>query len=152
MSNEVVRWEPFSEMVSLRDAVNRLFEDSFIRPGAWPMPSEAAALSIPTDVIETKDNVVVKMSAPGVKPEDIDISVVGDTLTINGETKSEEQFEEGSYIRKERRFGSFQRAFSLPTSVASDKAKAEFEHGVLTLTLPKAETAKPKSIKVTMKK
>lgn len=152
MSSEVVRWEPFNEMVSLRDAVNRLFEDSFIRPGAWPLPFEAAALSIPTDVIETKDNVVVKMSAPGVKPEDIDISVVGDTLTIEGETKSEEQFEEGSYIRKERRFGSFQRTFSLPTSVTSDKAKAEFENGVLTLTLPKAEEAKPRSIKVTMKK
>jgi HSP20 family protein len=66
--------------------------------------------------------------------------------------KSEEQFAEGSYLRKERRFGSFQRTFSLPTSVASDKARAEFEHGVLTLTLPKAEEAKPKSIKVTTKK
>jgi HSP20 family protein len=152
MSNEVVRWEPFSEMVSLRDAVNRLFEDSFIRPGAWPLPFDGGNFNVPADVIETKDNVIVKMSAPGVKPEDIDIAVVGDTLTIKGETKSEEQFEEGSYLRKERRFGSFQRTFSLPTSVASDKAKAEFETGVLTLTLPKAEAAKPKSIKVTMKK
>ena len=152
MSNEVVRWEPFNEMVSLRDAVNRLFEDSFIRPGAWPLPFDGAGFSVPADVIETKDNVIVKMSAPGVKPEDIDISVVGDTLTIKGETKSEEQFEEDSYLRKERRFGSFQRTFSLPASVASDKSKAEFENGVLTLTLPKAEEAKPKSIKVTMKK
>jgi HSP20 family protein len=151
MSNEVVRWEPFNEMVSLRDAVSRLFEDSFIRPGMWPLPFDGG-LSVPADVIETKDNVIVKMSAPGVKPEDIDIAVVGDTLTIKGETKSEDQFEEGSYIRKERHFGSFQRTFSLPTSVASDKAKAEFEHGVLTLTLPKAEEVKPKSIKVTIKK
>ena len=92
------------------------------------------------------------MHTAGVKPEDIDISVAGDALTIKGELKSEEQFAEGSYIRKERRFGSFQRTFSLPAGVASDKAKAEFENGVLTLTLPKAETAKPKSIKVTMKK
>ena len=152
MSNEVVRWEPFNEMVSLRDAVNRLFEDSFIRPGAWPVPFEAAALNIPTDLIETKDSVIVKLSAPGIKPEDIDISVVGDTLTIKGETKSEEHFEEASYIRKERRFGSFQRTLSLPASVVSDKARAEFENGVLTLTLPKAEEARPKSIKVTMKK
>ncbi|NTU65660.1 MAG: Hsp20/alpha crystallin family protein [Chloroflexi bacterium] len=152
MSNEVVRWEPFNEMVSLRDAVNRLFEDSFIRPGAWPLPFEAGALSIPTDMIETKDNVIVKVSAPGVESEDIEISVVGDTLTIKGETKSEEHFEEASYIRKERRFGSFQRTLSLPASVASDKAKAEFENGVLTLTLPKAEEAKPKSIKITTKK
>jgi HSP20 family protein len=151
MSNEVVRWEPFNEMVSLRDAVNRLFEDSFIRPGVWPTPFDGG-LSVPIDMLETKDNVVVKMSAPGVKPEDIDISVVGDTLTVKGETKSEEQSEEGSYIRKERRFGAFQRTLSLPASVASDKAKAEFENGVLTLTLPKAEEAKPKSIKVTLKK
>jgi len=152
MSNEVVRWEPFNEMVSLRDAVNRLFEDSFIRPGAWPLPFDGGNFSVPADVIETKDNIVVKLSAPGVQPADIDISVVGDALTIKGELKSEEQFEEGSYIRKERRFGSFQRTFSLPASVASDKAKAEFENGVLTLTLPKAEEAKPKSIKVTTKK
>jgi HSP20 family protein len=151
MSNEVVRWEPFNEMVSLRAAVNRLFEDSFIRPGAWPLSFDGG-FSVPADVIETKDNIVVKLSAPGVKPEDIEIAVVGDTLTIKGETKSEEQFEEGSYIRKERRFGSFQRSFSLPASVASDRAKAEFEHGVLTLTLPKAEEAKPKSIKVSTKK
>ncbi len=152
MSNEVVRWDPFNEMVSLRDAVNHLFEDSFIRPGAWPMPFDGGSLSLPTDMVETKDNIIVKMSAPGVKPEDIDISVVGDTLTIKGETKSEGQFEEGNYIRKERRFGAFQRTLSLPASVTSDKAKAEFENGVLTLTLPKAEEAKPKSIKVTTKK
>ncbi len=87
MSNEVVRWEPFNEMVSLRDAVNRLFEDSFIRPGAWPLPFDGGNFSVPADVIETKDNVVVKLSAPGVKPEDIDISVVGEALTIQGELK-----------------------------------------------------------------
>ena len=152
MANEVVRWEPFNEMVSLRDAVNRLFEDSFIRPGVWPLPFDGGNFSLPADIIETKDNVIVKMSAPGVKPEDIDIAVVGDVLTVKGETKSEEQFEEASYIRKERRFGAFQRSFSLPASVASEKAKAEFENGVLTLTLPKSEAAKPKSITVTMKK
>ncbi len=152
MTNEVVRWEPFSEMVSLRDAVNRLFEDSFIRPGTWPMPFDGNGMSVPADMIETKDNVIIKLSAPGVKPEEIDISVTGDTLTVKGETKSEERFEEGNYIRKELRQGSFQRTFSLPTSVASDRAKAEFENGVLTLTLPKAEEAKPKSIKVAMKK
>jgi len=152
MSNEVVRWEPFNEMVSLRDAVNRLFEDSFIRPGAWPLPFDGGNFSVPADVIETKDNIVVKLSAPGVKPEDIDISVVSDMLTIKGELRNDAEFEQGSYIRKERRYGAFQRTFSLPASVASDKAKAEFENGVLTLTLPKAEEAKPKSIKVAMKK
>ena len=151
MSNGIVRWEPFNEMVSLRDAMNRLFEDSFIRPGVWPAPFEGMAATLPIDVIETKDEVIVKASVPGLKPEDIDISVTGGVLTIKGETKSEEKVEEGSYIRQERRFGSFQRTLTLPANVVADKAKADFENGVLTLTLPKAEEAKPKTIKVKTK-
>jgi HSP20 family protein len=152
MANEVVRWEPFNEMVSLRDAVNRLFEDSFIRPAAWPLPFEGSAWSMSVDVIETKDNVVVKAAVPGVKPDEIEVSITGDTLTIKGETKAEEKFEEGSYLRKERRFGAFQRTLTLPANIVSDKAKAEFENGVLTLTLPKTEEMKPKAIKVTTRK
>jgi len=152
MANEVVRWEPFNEMVSLRDAVSRLLEDSFIRPAAWPLPFEGPAWSMPVDVIETKDNIIVKAAVPGVKPDEIDLSVTGDTLTIKGETKVEEKFEEGSYLRKERRFGAFQRTLTLPTNVVADKARAEFENGVLTLTLPRTEEVKPKAIKVTTKK
>jgi HSP20 family protein len=139
-------------MVSLRDAVNRLFEDSFIRPAAWPLPFEGSAWSMPVDVIETKENVIVKAAVPGVKPDEIEVSITGDTLTIKGETKAEEKFEEGSYLRKERRFGAFQRTLTLPANIVSDKAKAEFENGVLTLTLPKTEEMKPKAIKVTTKK
>jgi HSP20 family protein len=152
MANEVVRWEPFSETVSLRDAVNRLFEDSFIRPNGWLLPFEGGAGSLPVDVVESKDSIVVKVSAPGVKPEDMDISIIGDKLTLKGEMKSEERFEEGNYIRKERRFGSFQRTLTLPSSVVADRANAEFENGVLTLTLPKADEAQPKAIKVNLKK
>ena len=151
MSKEGVRWEPFNEMISLRDAVNRLFEDSFIRPGVWPLGFDGGGLSVPTDVIETKDNVVVKMSAPGIQPEDIDISVVGDTLTIKGETKSEEQFEEGSYLRKERRFGSFQRSFRLPDGIDADKIAADFKNGVLTVTLPKSAAAQKSEKKIAIK-
>lgn len=151
MSNGIVRWDPFNEMVSLRDAMNRLFEDSFIRPGAWPASFEGTAWTLPLDVIETKDDILVKASVPGLKPEEIDISVTGGVLTIKGETKSEQKVEEGSYIRQERRYGSFQRTITLPADVVADKAKAEFESGVLTLTLPKAEEAKPKTIKVKTK-
>jgi len=75
MSNEVVRWEPFNERVSLRDAVNRLFEDSFIQPGAWPRPFDGGDFSVPADVVETKDNVVVKLSAPGVCTQTLRVSV-----------------------------------------------------------------------------
>ena len=151
MANEVVRWDPFNEMVSLRDAVSHLFEDAFIRPAGWPLPFEGAAWSMPVDVIETKDQIVVKAAVPGVKPDEVDVSITGEALTIKGETKAEEKFEEGSYLRKERRFGAFQRTLTLPVNVVADKAKAEFENGVLTLTLPKAEEAKPKSIKVKIK-
>ncbi len=152
MSNEVVRWEPFNEMVSLRDAMNRLFEDSFIRPSLWPLPFEDNGRVLPVDVLETKDHIQIVASVPGFKPEDIDVSVTGETLTLKGEFKAETKQEEGNYLRKERRFGSFQRTVTLPAGVVAEKAKAEFENGVLTLTLPKAEQAKPKTIKVTVKK
>lgn len=148
---DIVRWEPFKDMMSLREAMNRLFEDSFIRPSAWPLPFEGETVGLPVDVIEGKDNVVVRASVPGLKPEDIDVSITGDTLTIKGETKSEEKVEQGSYIRQERRYGKFERSLQLPSLVVADKADAKFEHGVLTLTLPKAEQVKPKTIKVKTK-
>ena len=151
MSNAIERWEPFKEMMSLREAMNRLVEDSFIRPGTWLTPFDVDALGVAMDVIETKDNIIVKASVPGIKPEDIDVSVTGDVLTIKGETASEEKIEQGSYLRQERRFGKFERSLTLPTLVTADKADAKFELGVLTLTLPKAEQAKPKSIKVKTK-
>ena len=143
----LIRWDPFRDTVSLRDAMNRLFEESFIRPSTWPTLDTVPAV----DVVETKDEVVVKAAVPGIKPEDIDISVTGELLTIKGEFKSETKSDGASIIRQERRFGTFERALSLPTQVVADKAKAEFENGVLTLTLPKAEEVKPKTIKVKAK-
>jgi len=143
----LIRWDPFRDTVSLRDAMNRLFEESFIRPSTRPTLDTVPAV----DVVETKDEVVVKAAVPGIKPEDIDISVTGELLTIKGEFKSETKSDGASIIRQERRFGTFERALSLPTQVVADKAKAEFENGVLTLTLPKAEEVKPKTIKVKAK-
>jgi len=148
MSDGLVRWEPFRELVSLRDAMDRLFAESFVRPGtAFPPFFEGPAV----DIYQTKDDVVVKAAIPGIKPEDIDIAVTGEILTIKGELKEEEKIEEGSYLRQERHYGQFCREFTLPTQVNADKAKAEFEHGVLTLRLPKAEAVKPKSIQVKAK-
>ncbi len=146
----IVRWEPFRDLISLREAMDRLFEESFIRPRAgWLAPLGAEALAV--DVYETDQDVVVKSSVPGVKPDDIDITITGDTLTIKGETKSEEKVEKANYIRQERRYGAFSRSLTLPTTIVAEKAKAEFENGVLTLTLPKAEEVKPKTIKVETK-
>ena len=143
----LVRWEPFRDLVSLREAMDRLVEDSFVRPSlGWPVPTDSGTLAV--DVYETDDDVVVKSAIPGVKPEDIDISLTGDTLTIKGETKFEEEVKEDNYIRREMRYGSFARTVTVPVPVVADKADAEFEDGMLTLTLPKAEETKPKTIKI----
>jgi len=146
----LVRWEPFHDLISLRDAMDRLFEESFVRPRiGWPTLVGAEALAV--DMYETDEAVVVKMAIPGVEPEDLDVSVVGDTLTIKGETKVEEEVKEENYIRRERRYGSFCRSLTIPVPVVPDKAEAGFENGILTLNLPKAEEVKPKAIKVKAK-
>jgi len=147
---DMVRWEPASEMTSLRQAMDRLFEESFIRPGllgGWFGPVEA----LPVDVYETEDRVVVKATVPGVNPEEIEVTVTGDLLTIKGEFKGEEKVEKASYLRQERHFGSFCRQVGLPAGIDTDKSKATFENGVLTLEMPKAEPAKAKTVKVTAK-
>jgi len=150
MARNLVRWEPWSDLMSLREAMDRLFEESFVHPRAgWLAPLGTESLAV--DMYETDDEVVVKTAVPGVKSEDIDVSITGDVLTIKGETKTEETVEKANYIRQERRYGAFTRSLSLPSTVVADKATAEFENGVLTLTLPKAEEVKPKTIKVKAK-
>jgi HSP20 family protein len=144
----IVRWEPLNDLVSLRDAMDRLFEESVVAPRKW-MPSFGEGLAV--DVFETPDNVVVKSAVPGVKSDDLNITIVGDTVTIKGEFKAEEGVEEKNYIRRERRYGSFSRSIPLPTSVDADKATAEFEDGILTLNIPKAETVKPRTVQITSK-
>lgn len=146
---DIVRWEPFAGLTSLRQAMDRLFEDAFIRPSRlWPeLVGEEPAL----DVYQTDKDVVVKASLPGIKPEEVDISVTGDTLTIKGEHKEEEEEKRADYFRKERRYGAFRRSMTLPIAVKAEKADASFENGVLTITLPKMEEVKPKQIKVKSK-
>lgn len=146
----LIKWEPFGDLVSLREAMDRLFEESFVRMRGLPSVFGVEALAV--DMYETPDSVVVKTSVPGVKPEDIDITITGNTLTIKGETRVEEKVEKEHYIRQERRYGVFQRSIQLPDALVGDKAEATFEHGVLTLTIPKSEEAKPKTIKVETRK
>lgn len=150
MARNLVRWEPWSDLMSLREAMDRLFEESVVRPRAgWLAPLGAESLAV--DMYETDEEVVVRTAVPGVKPEDIDVSITGDVLTIKGETRAEEKVEKANYIRQERRYGAFSRSLSLPSIVMADKATADFENGVLTLTLPKAEEVKPKTITVKAK-
>ncbi len=143
MSN-LSRWEPVRGMMTLREAMDRLFDDAFTHPfgidGAASLPA--------IDLYQTADDVVVKAALPGLKAEDVQISITGDVLTLRGEYKQEEEKQETTYHLREQRFGSFERAVSLPVDVQTDKAKAEFENGILTISLPKAETVKPKTITV----
>jgi len=144
---DIIRWDPFAEMASLRQTVDRLFDET--RP--WRVfggNGGSSAGYFPVDVYETNDEVVVKASLPGVKPDDIDISVTGQLLTLKAEAREEHEDKGRNWYRRERTAGTYLRQFTLPTEVDAEKAQANFEHGVLELHLPKAESVKPKQIKV----
>ena len=144
---DIARWDPFAEMATIRQTMDRLFDDT--RP--WRVLGNGGDTYFPIDLYETADEVVVKASLPGVKAEDIDISVTGQVLTLRGESKEEHEEKSQNYYRRERRSGTFLRQISLPTEVDSAKAQASFEDGVLKLRLPKVEAVKPKTIKVKAK-
>ena len=147
----LIRWEPFGELMSLKQAMDRLFEESFVRPSrALSLLGEGAA--VPIDMYQTDNEVVVKASLPGVKPEELDIHITGDTLSIKGETKAEKEIKREDYHYQERRYGAFARSVTLPGGLQADKAEASFEDGVLTLTIPKSEAVKPKTVKVKAKR
>jgi len=148
----LVRLEPAREMLSLREAMDRLFEESFLRPGSFGVSDSASAM-LPLDMYETENDVVVKAAIPGVKPEDIEVTVTGDLLSIKGEFRAESEVkdEKRNYHRQERRFGSFCRQVTLPAGVNADACAADFENGVLTLTLPKVEEAKVKKVQIKSK-
>ena len=145
----IVRWDPFSETLSLRQAMDKLFEDAWVRPWTQTAQNGNGLTALALDVYETGDDVVVTGAVPGVKPEDLEITVQGDVLTIRGETKTDESVGDEKYHRRERTFGRFGRQIVLPVGVDSGKAQAHFENGVLTLRLPKAEQAKERRIAVT---
>ncbi len=141
-------WDPFGQMVSLREAMDRLLQDTFVRPTAGWRSMEGNRLAL--DVRDEENDYKIEASLPGVKPEDVQIQVMGDTITIRGEMREErEEKQKGNVLLRERRTGSFSRSFTLPMAVDADHAQAHFEHGVLTLTLPKAEAAKPRRIPLT---
>ena len=146
MSN-LTRWEPVREMMTLREAMDRLFNDAFTRPISMSGGSVIPAI----DLYQNNDEVVVKAALPGLKADDVQISVTADMLTLRGEFKEDTEDKDNVFHIREQRYGSFERSIMLPTIVQTDKAKADFENGVLTITLPKAETVKPKSISIKAK-
>jgi HSP20 family protein len=145
----VERWDPLREAVSLRDAVNSLIQESILRPGAELIrPGVERVAGVAVDVAETETEFVIKASLPGMKPEDVEITAHGETVTLCGEMKSEEEKKGQTWHVRERRHGSFQRSITLPVPINASQAHASFDNGVLTLTIPKAEAARPKHIKI----
>jgi len=145
MRTSLSRFEPFRSTSSMQDQINRFFNEAFDRS------SEEASLTPwapAVDIYETEQALVVKADLPDIKPEDLDIRVENNILTIRGERKFEKQVNEENYLRVERSYGSFSRSFSLANSVNAEAIQADYKNGVLTLNIPKREEAKPKQIKV----
>jgi len=143
----ITPWRPFREL----EEWERRFDDLFGRP-LWRLPVEERGWMPAVDVFEKEDKFVVKAELPGMKEGDIDVSVVGDTLSIKGEKKTETEIKEEGYYRCERSYGSFYRSIPLPSNVDADKIEASFEDGVLEVALPKSAKVKPKKIAVSAKK
>ncbi len=143
----VVKWDPFRDLISIQDRMNRLFEQTLSRSrgeeGVSPTTWTPAV-----DIYETADTIVMKAELPGVAREDVQIQINENTLTLQGERRFAKDVREESYLRLERAYGSFHRSFTLPATVHQDKIRAVLKDGVLELTLPKAEDSKPKRVSI----
>jgi len=146
--NTITRWEPFRGLSTLQEQMNRLFEDTLFRGRSDESALTAWAPAV--DIYETENSLVVKADLPDVNEKDLDIQVENNILTIRGERKFERDVKEDNYLRVERAYGSFSRSFSLGNTVNTEAIKAEYRDGVLTLTIPKREEAKPKQVKVSV--
>jgi len=146
----MMRWQPFPELIILRQAVEKLFENSFVTPSRI-LGTLGSDVATPIDIYQTANEVIVKAALPGIKPEEVDITITGDTLAIKGETKAEEKIEREDYLYREHRYGTFNRSVALPSGLNTDKTEADFNNGILTLTIPKSEETKPRQIKVKAK-
>ena len=141
----VTRWDPFQDMLSLREAMSQLMEESFVQPTA----AQGGKNFVPAlDFSENAEGYLVEAALPGVKPEDVEVTVENNVLTIKGETRQEVDDKQRNFHRVERRFGSFQRTIGLPTTVKGDAIQASLTNGVLRLEIPKAEEVKPRKISV----
>ena len=141
----VTRWDPFQDVLSLREAMNQLMEESFVRPAV----AQSGKNFVPAlDFSENAEGYLVEAALPGVKPEDVEVTVENNVLTIRGETRQEVDEQKRNFHRIERRFGSFQRTIGLPTTVKADAIQASLTNGVLRLEIPKAEEVKPRKISV----
>ena len=145
--NNLSRWEPMRELQTMRTLMDRFFDEPFLAaPQLWSQRNDG--FTLPLDVIEEEGQYIVKASMPGVEPDQVEITLNDNVLTIKGETKGESDKNESNYHVRERRYGSFMRHITLPNAVNSEQVEATHENGVLTLRLPKSEAVKPKKISV----
>jgi len=142
----ITRWDPFRELSTLQDRMNRLFRDSFSEGREEALTTTSFAP--PVDVYEDEHNVTLKIEVPGIEEKDIDVRIENNVLTVHGERKFEKEEKEENYRRIERQYGSFTRSFTLPNTVDAEKVNANYDKGVLKITLAKKAEAKPKQIKV----
>jgi HSP20 family protein len=144
----IVRWDPFKEMATLQERMNRMFEDVW---GRGRRPDEdfiSGSWVPPVDVRETKDTLEISVELPGIEPKNVEVSVESGVLTLKGARQFEKAAEGETYHRVERAYGAFERSFTLPTNVDAERIQASYRHGVLHLTVPKREEAKPKAINI----
>lgn len=147
MRDTIVRWDPFRDLVSIQDELNRLFGRTFT--GVEPTrPTAAGAWMPPMDVYETEDKIVATIELPGIDPKDVEVAVEDSTLTVSGSREFSSEIQEENVHRIERRYGSFSRAITLPPTADTEKVEAAFDKGVLTVEVPKVEKAKPKKIQI----
>lgn len=144
----VVKWDPFRDMITLRDRMDRLFEDSLNRFRGGDSDMTQSTWSPAVDIYETPENIIIKAEIPGVSKKDISIELKNDSLYLKGERKFEKELKEENYHRMERSYGSFSRVFSLPTSVEQDQIKAKFKNGVLQISIPKLEEEMDKAVNI----
>lgn len=144
----IVRWDPFREVVQMKDEIGRWFGDV---TGREKEERRLAVWSPEVDIKETEKDVIVKADLPGIKMEDIDVSVDENQLVIKGERKFEKEEKDKDYIRVERSYGSFYRSFDVGVPIKADEVKAHYADGVLEITIPKAEVKQPKKVEIIKK-
>lgn len=146
--SRIVRWDPFREMMSVRNQMDQLVGDVYRGPAGWQGNGDGGHIRLPLDVTEDDDGYTVKASLPGMDPADLEISFSENTLTVQGETQGESVEEGARWHLRERSFGRFARSITMPAAINADDISADYEEGVLTLTLPKADEVKPRIIAV----
>jgi len=151
----LIKWDPFGDLLSIQEKMNKLFEDTLTHQGRTYKPDEELSMAQwapPVDIYETENEIILKAELPEIKKEDVEINVENNVLTLKGERKFEKETKKENYHRVERSYGSFKRSFTLPTTVDQEKIDASFDDGILKIAMAKKEETKPKQISIKSKK